>query len=168
MERARGRDAVKPVRYRPAWRSRLLNAPTTRAATDADAPVIAELLGGLGYSVERGFVRARLAMLSTRPDDSVLVAEHMGGVVGVVSVHVFPLFHADYWIARIPALVVRPDQRGRGIARLLLHAAEDFAWGRNCIRVEVDSGGSHYTAPAFYERTGYERVDRFFVKARPR
>ena len=144
------------------------NEPATRAATDADAPVIAELLGGLGYSVERGFVRNRLALLSSRPDECVLVAENTGKVVGMVSAHLFPLFHADYWIGRITALVVRPDQRGRGMARLLLQAAEEFAWSRQCIRVEVDSGGSHYSAPVFYERTGYERVDRYFVKSRPR
>jgi N-acetylglutamate synthase-like GNAT family acetyltransferase len=146
----------------------VLNVPTVRAAAEADAPVIAELLGGLGYSVERGFVRNRLAMLSSRSDDSVLVAENLGQVVGVISVHVFPLFHADYWIGRITALVVRPDQRGRGVARVLMQAAEEFSWNRQAIRVEVDSGGSHYTAPAFFERTGYERVDRYFVKARPR
>jgi GNAT superfamily N-acetyltransferase len=144
------------------------NPPTIRAAAELDAPVIAELLGGLGYSVERGFVRQRLAQFGERPDESVLVAETLGRVVGVISVHLFPLFHADYWIGRITALVVRPDQRGHGVARQLLQAAEQFAWGRQAIRVEIDSGGSHYTAPAFYERTGYERADRYFLKARPR
>lgn len=146
----------------------MIHDPVTRNATDADAPVIAELLGSLGYSVERGFVRNRLALLSSRPDESVLVAEVDGKVAGVVSTHIFPLFHADYWIGRVTALVVKPDVRGRGVARLLLSGAEQYAWSRQCIRVEIDSGGSHYTAPAFYERTGYERVDRYFVKARPR
>ncbi len=146
----------------------MIHSPVTRPATDADAPVIAELLGSLGYSVERGFVRNRLALLSSRPDECVLVAENLERVVGVASIHIFPLFHADYWVGRITALVVKPDQRGRGVARLLMQAVENYAWSRQCIRVEVDSGGSHYTAPAFYERTGYERVDRYFVKARPR
>jgi len=146
----------------------MLNEPSVRSATEADAPVIAELLGGLGYSVERGFVRNRLAFFAGRPDEAVLVAENLGRVVGVISLHLFPLFHADLWVGRVTALVSRPDQRNRGVARALLQAAEDFAWGRQCIRVEIDSGGSHYTAPAFYERTGYERVDRYFVKARPR
>jgi GNAT superfamily N-acetyltransferase len=146
----------------------MLNEPSVRAATEADSPVIAELLGGLGYSVERGFVRNRLAAFDARPDEAVLVAEHLGRVVGVISLHLFPLFHADYWTGRITTLVIRPDTRGRGVARALLHAAEDIAWSRQCIRVEIDSGGSHYAAPAFYERTGYERVDRYFIKARPR
>ena len=146
----------------------MLNEPNVREATEADAPVIAELLGGLGYSVERGFIRNRLAMLATRPDEAVLVAEALGRVVGVISLHLFPLFHAELWVGRVTALVIRPDQRSRGIARAMLQAAETVAWGRQCIRVEIDSGGSHYTAPAFYERTGYERVDRYFVKARPR
>ncbi len=146
----------------------MLNEPSVRDATEADAPAIAELLGGLGYSVERGFIVSRLAMLASRPDDAVLVAEHLGKVVGVTSLHIFPLFHAELWVGRITTLVIRPDQRGRGIARAMLQAAEALAWGRQCLRVEIDSGGSHYTAPAFYERTGYERVDRYFVKARPR
>jgi N-acetylglutamate synthase-like GNAT family acetyltransferase len=146
----------------------MLNEPSVRDATETDAPVIAELLGGLGYSVERGFIRNRLALFASRPDEAVLVAESLGKVVGVISLHLFPLFHAELWVGRITALVIRPDQRSRGVARALLQAAENAAWGRQCIRVEIDSGGSHYTAPAFYERTGYERVDRYFVKARPR
>jgi GNAT superfamily N-acetyltransferase len=144
------------------------DSPTVRNAVELDAPVIAELLGGLGYSVERGFVRGRLAFFAERPDESVLVAEVSGRVVGVLSLHLFPLFHADYFVGRITALVVRPDHRGRGVARMLLQAAEQHAWSRQAIRVEVDSGGSHEAAPAFYERTGYERVDRYFLKARPR
>jgi N-acetylglutamate synthase-like GNAT family acetyltransferase len=139
-----------------------------RAATDSDAPGIAELLGELGYSIETNFVRDRLALLATRPDDFVLVAERQGAVAGLVSGHVFPLFHAEAWVGRITALVVPADQRRKGIGRLLLSAAEEFARGRRANRLEVTISGSHDPSVSFLEEGGYRRVDEYFVKTRLR
>jgi len=143
------------------------SAPEIRPAKASDAPKIADLLGELGYAVHPSFILARLNLLHGRPDASVLVAEAAENVIGVVAVHLFPLFHADVWTGRITALVVSAHHRRRGIGRLLLDAAEGFAWNHGCTRVEVTSGGTHEPAPQFYESHGYQRPGHHLVKMRP-
>ena len=145
----------------------MISAPDIRAAVASDAPKIADLLGELGYSVHPSFILERLTQLQARPDACILVAEQAESVIGFVTVHLFPLFHADVWTGRITALVVSAHHRRRGIGRLLLDAAEAFAWQQRCTRVEVTSGGTHEPAPQFYESNGYERLDQHLVKMRP-
>jgi GNAT superfamily N-acetyltransferase len=145
----------------------VITAPAVRRAVDSDAPKIAELLGELGYSTHPSFILERLQLLGARSDDAVYVAEAAEDVVGVVSVHVFPGFHADVWIGRITALVVGAHHRRKGVGKLLLGAAESFAYQHRCGTVEVTSGGTHEPAPQFYESSGYERRDQHMVKARP-
>jgi GNAT superfamily N-acetyltransferase len=145
----------------------VITAPAVRRAVDSDAPKIAELLGELGYSTHPSFILERLQLIGPRPDDAVFVAESAEDVVGVVSVHVFPGFHADVWIGRITALVVGAHHRRKGVGKLLLNTAESFAYQRRAGTVEVTSGGTHEPAPQFYESNGYERRDQHMVKARP-
>jgi ribosomal protein S18 acetylase RimI-like enzyme len=145
----------------------VISIPTVRRAVDADAPKIAELLGELGYSSHPSFILSRLELLGSRPDDAVFVAESAESVIGVVSVHVFPLFHADASIGRITSLVVGAHHRRKGVGKLLLTAAESFAAQRRCSQIEVTSGGTHEPAPQFYESNGYERRDQHMVKSPP-
>ena len=145
----------------------MISIPTVRRAVDADAPKIAELLGELGYSSHPSFILSRLELLGSRPDDAVFVAESAESVIGVVSVHVFPLFHADASIGRITSLVVGAHHRRKGVGKLLLTAAESFAAQRRCSQIEVTSGGTHEPAPQFYESNGYERRDQHMVKSPP-
>ncbi len=145
----------------------MISAAEIRRAIDSDAPKVADLLGELGYSVHPSFILDRLRLLQTRPDACVLVAEQAEAVIGVVTVHLFPLFHADVWTGRITALVVSAHHRRRGIGSLLLDAGEAFAWQQRCTHVEVTSGGTHEPAPQFYEDNGYRRLDQHLVKMRP-
>lgn len=145
----------------------MISIPTVRRAVDADAPKIAELLGELGYSTHPSFILSRLELLGGRPDDAVFVAESAESVIGVVSVHVFALFHADASIGRITSLVVGAHHRRKGVGKLLLTAAESFAAQRRCSQIEVTSGGTHEPAPQFYESNGYERRDQHMVKSPP-
>lgn len=145
----------------------MISAPAVRRAADSDAPMIADLLGELGYSTHPSFILNRLQFVGGRPDDAVLVAESGGNVIGVVSVHVFPAFHADVWIGRITSLVVGAHHRRKGVGKLLLGAAEAFAAQRRCTQIEVTSGGTHEPAPQFYESNGYVRLDQHMVKSPP-
>ena len=145
----------------------MISAPTVRRAVDTDAPKIAELLGELGYSTHPSFILERMQLVGANPNDAVFVAEAAEDVIGVAHVHVFAAFHAEMSIGRITALVVGAHHRRKGVGKLLLSAAEGFAFQRRCASVEVTSGGTHEPAPQFYESNGYERRDQHLIKARP-
>jgi GNAT superfamily N-acetyltransferase len=97
----------------------------------------------------------------------VWVAERGGTVLGVVSVHLTPLFHAAGFQGRVTSLVVRADARGHGIGGMLMRQAEAFCWAAGCARVELTSGDHRAEAHRFYEGLGYHVRSRRYVKDRP-
>lgn len=137
-----------------------------RRATTADAAAVMPLVQELGYPSSIEQMRDTLERLGTSESDRVFVAEHKAQLVGVVSVHLLPLFHAAGHLARITALVVTASSRGTGIGRALLAAVEKFAWGADCARIEVTSGDHRSEAHDFYVRLGYQVDERRFIKRR--
>jgi GNAT superfamily N-acetyltransferase len=145
------------------------NPPTAsptliRSAQRVDAPAVAELLAALGYPSPVEQVVQRIADCEASASTAVFVAEATQRIVGVASFHCIPLFHADGFLGRITSLVVSPDYRQRGIGRLLVAAAEEFARARGCARIEVTSGDHRPDAHAFYEHVGYQLDCRRFIK----
>ena len=140
-----------------------------RRAELADAEQISVCLSALGYGTSAALVAEKLAALRECPADAVLVAIDAppGRVLGVISVHVIPLFHAPGNVARITALAVRTDAQGRGAGRALVAAAEAFAWANDCRRIEVTSGDHRVGAHAFYQALGYALDERRFLKHAP-
>src|SRR6267143_1378466 len=123
---------------------------TVRRAEAEDADAIAVCLAALGYATP-----------------TVLVAEDpTTGIVGVVSVHLVPLFHAPGSLARLTALAVVPGHQRKGAGRALIAAAEAFAWEHDCRRVEVTSGDHREDAHKFYHALGYAIDERRFIKHR--
>ena|SRR5437773_481708 len=113
---------------------------TIRPAAPEDAAAIAGCLTALGYGTSATLVAAKLSATADSSVDTALVAEYAcAGIVGVVSVHLLPLFHAAGNLARLTALAVRPDHHRKGVGRALVAAAERFAWEHQCGRVEVTS-----------------------------
>ena len=139
-------------------------ASMIRRARSNDASAVAELLAALGYPSEVAHIERRIANCATSPDTFVFVADSMTRIVGVLSFHCIPLFHADGSLGRITSLVVAPDYRQRGVGRLLVAAAENFAWRHGCARVEVTSGNHRPDAHTFYEHLGYKLDGRRFIK----
>jgi GNAT superfamily N-acetyltransferase len=124
------------------------------------------LLAELGYPSSEGQLRETLERLASTGDDRVFVAEQSTRLVGIASVHRLPLFHAPGYLGRITALVVAAPSRGAGVGRALLAAAEAYAWGAECVRIEVTSGDHRPDAHAFYGRLGYQEDERRFIKRR--
>src|SRR5438045_8374752 len=140
---------------------------TVRRAEAEDAPAIAVCLAALGYGTSTTLVAEKLSALMGSSSDTVLVAEDpTTGIVGVVSVHLVPLFHAAGNLARLTALAVGPGHQRKGVGRALVVAAEAFAWQRDCRRVEVTSGDHREDAHTFYRALGYEMDERRFIKHR--
>ena len=97
--------------------------------------------------------RRQFRHLLTRANAAVLVDERDGRIVGDVVV----LFSRATSVARLYSLAVAPEARGRGVARELVHAAEQVAWSnqRAYLRLEVRKDNS--VAIGLYERLGYRR-----------
>ncbi|MFC0628485.1 GNAT family N-acetyltransferase [Kribbella deserti] len=134
-----------------------------RPAESADAAPIASLLDELGYPQDGvQSVEARLKTFADNPASMVLVAEQAveqateaAELLGVIAVHVSPFFEKDGSWARIVALVVADQARGRGIGAELVAAAEAFAIERGCSRMEVTSSDRRARAHDFYLARGY-------------
>jgi len=142
---------------------------TIRRAESGDADAIAGCLAELGYETPASLVTSKLSTLTASAADGVLVAiEPDAGLVGVVSVHLLPLFHAPGNLARVTALAVRKDHQRQGVGRALVAAAEVFAWRHDCRRVEVTSGDHRSEAHDFYKGLGYQTDERRFIKHVPR
>jgi GNAT superfamily N-acetyltransferase len=140
---------------------------TVRRAEAGDAPAIAVCLAALGYATPPALVAEKLATLVGSSSDVVLVADDpTTGILGVVSVHLVPLFHAPGNLARLTALAVVPGHQRKGVGRALVAAAEVFAWQRDCRRVEVTSGDHREDAHTFYRALGYDVDERRFIKHR--
>jgi GNAT superfamily N-acetyltransferase len=133
-----------------------------RLATQADAAAAGEMLALLGYPAATGDVRRRLEALET-DRDWVFVVDLDGDVSGLIAVHVIPLIHADGYVARITALVVKERARKTGVGRQLVAAARTFARQTGCIRLEVTSADGSADAHAFYTTVGFHVDERRFV-----
>src|SRR5689334_4953458 len=97
-----------------------------RKATTSDAETIAALSDQLGYPSTPEQIAWRLAGLQG-PDDSILVAEEAGRVMGWIHVQGTQRVESDP-CAEILGLVVEESSRGQGVGHELVEAA--CAWAR--------------------------------------
>lgn len=67
----------------------------------------------------------------------------------------------DGHACEIKRMYVRPQTRGRGVARALLHALEDKARELGYTIARLDTGPRQAYARALYEAEGYAEVDNF-------
>ena len=130
-----------------------------RDAQPDDAEAIARLLTQLGYPTDSSAVPARLERLRVA-GDRVLVAELDGRAAGLAHLHVSPSIEHETPVARLSALVVDADCRGRGVGRTLAEAVESDARSRGCTALFVTTSERRDGAHAFYERLGLEHTGR--------
>lgn len=127
-----------------------------RPARRADAAAVNELLDQLGYPQEGAAATAdRLQTWADDPSSAAFVAEDGSALLGVLAVHLCPLFERDGSWSRIVVLVVAEGARGRGVGSRLVGAAEELASERGCLRMEVTSADHRPEAHEFYRRRGY-------------
>ncbi|MFL6020363.1 MAG: GNAT family N-acetyltransferase [Gaiellaceae bacterium] len=136
---------------------------TIRDARAADADDIALLLGQLGYPTDAGAVRSRLERLAI-VGDRVVVAELDGRAVGLAHLHVTPALEHDQPAASLGALVVADDCRRRGVGRALVEEVDGEARARGCDLLRLTTAERRDDAHSFYERVGFERTGRRYVR----
>lgn len=128
-----------------------------RVAQLEDARAIADLTRQLGYEVPISTLSERLARLLRRGDQSFLVAELDGDVVGWVHVAMAEYVDAGLY-AQIAGLVVDKRHRNTGIGRRLMAEAEEWARRQGCAVVRLWSSAMRTEAHRFYQRLGYANI----------
>ena len=134
-----------------------------RAATGADAPGLSEFLTAMGHPVPARDLAARLDRLRTEPG-AVLIAVEWGPPSGLVVVHWYGSVEVAEPRAQITTLAVGPEDRRRGLGRMLLKAAAQAARVAGCGSLELLVGEGREDLRAFCAATGFEPVGARFER----
>lgn len=102
-----------------------------RAADNGDVDGLVELLRTAGLTIARDKLALRLRAIQGQPG-ILLIADEWGPPSGLIAVHWHPVLSADLKVGWISSLLVDPDRRRNGVARLLLKAASQAARSAGC------------------------------------
>jgi ribosomal protein S18 acetylase RimI-like enzyme len=119
---------------------------------DLDALIALEQRVFAADRLSRGSLRRFL----TSPTAEVIVAEHGDRLAGTAIV----LFRSRSLIARLYSLAVAPHMGGRGVAPMLLAAAEATAAARGCRAMRLEAHVSNHAAISRYRKSGYGECGR--------
>jgi GNAT superfamily N-acetyltransferase len=140
-----------------------------RPATEADIPIILDLIRGiaeyerLSHEVEATDALLRRHGFGQRPVFEAVLAERAGRAVG------FALYFFTFSTFRgrptlyLEDLFVRPEERGRGIGRTLLVHLAQIAVARDCGRMEWSVLDWNTPARDFYFKLGAKAMDEWTV-----
>lgn len=136
-----------------------------REAAFADAAEIARLMTQLEHPTTAADVAAQWDAFMAAGDIALVVARADGSLAGVAVLHRMHTLHRRAPVGRVSALVVDADDRGAGVGRTLMAAAEQRLRESGCGLLEVTSHVARAQAHGFYEHLGYERTSHRFAKA---
>ena len=137
-----------------------------RAARKGDEPALAALSSALGYRADAVRIERRLSVLAAGVDDVVFVAvTESAEVVGFVHVAERRLLVSEPFV-ELEGLIVAAAARRRGVAGLLIAAAERWALGRGVGELRVRARLERDVADLVYRRRGFEleKKQRVFSK----
>lgn len=127
-----------------------------RVAIRSDGPELARLLTQLGHDTSAAEVEQRWNGWSAT--SIALVAPNADGTLaGAATLSMMFVLHRPKPVGRITSLVIDEPQRGRGLGRALVAAAEALLVERGCGLVEITSNDRLVQAHAFYRHLGYQR-----------
>jgi GNAT superfamily N-acetyltransferase len=134
-----------------------------RSATAADALGLSELLGMAGLAASPRTVAERLEAIRQQPGAALIAAE-WGPPAGIIALHWFWSLEAGPPTAQITMLLVAPDERRRGIGRLLVKAAAQAARVAGCGALELLAAADHLELLAFCTASGFTAAGRRLVR----
>jgi ribosomal protein S18 acetylase RimI-like enzyme len=95
----------------------------------------------------------------------VLIAEEAQLAVGFIHVKTVTDYFTQQPIAHVSDVVVAEAAEGRGVGKLLMGAAEDWARGRGYLMIQLHVLVGNGRARAMYERLGYTAEWFKYIKA---
>jgi GNAT superfamily N-acetyltransferase len=128
-----------------------------RFARVDDAEAVARLTAQLGYEITTADAATRLSRILARRDHHFLVADVDGRLAGWLHASLSEHIDAESCVL-IEGLVVDRGSRGRGIGKLLLGRAEEWATANGCSLVRLRSTAARTAAHRFYEHLGYTNI----------
>lgn len=128
-----------------------------RDAVQSDGPVVAGLLGELGYPTTQDRVDAQLRRGSAH-GSQVIVAVQGDAVVGFAALQHNYAFAEDQAMCRLSAIAVARAARGRGVGRLVVESVEQQAVAAGASTVAINCGlrPERASAHRLYQRLGYD------------
>ncbi len=132
-----------------------------REALPGDIEPMVMLLAQL-FSIEQDFnadgqrQRAGLLMIIDSAGAALLVAEHRGMVVGMISCQLLISTAEGGPSLLVEDLVVSEAERGRGFGKALLHAAANWGESRGASRLQLLADRSNIRGLDFYRNQGLE------------
>lgn len=133
-----------------------------RAAATDDFESLSGLAFQLGYPCEAEAVRKRVESILKKTDETILVAERQGKVVGWISLQVVERFYLDPFVD-ISGFVVDKDHRNQGIGKELIRAAEDWVKGKGYKLLRLKTNVTRKDAHRFYENNGFRKTKEQFT-----
>lgn len=127
---------------------------TIRHGVAADIPALLDFWAVAGENASRpSDGSAAVGNLLDRDPEALLVAERSGRIVGTV------IAGWDGWRAHLYRLAVDPRSRGLGIARRLIHAAEERLRGLGAIRFDAMVLAENAVGAGAWTALGYRPQD---------
>jgi aminoglycoside 6'-N-acetyltransferase I len=135
-----------------------------RAAGPADAAGLAELFGSVGVVIPPRSLADRLDLLR-QGQGAALLALEWGPPSGLILLHWYATLEAEQPTAQITTLLVGPEERRRGIGRLLVKAAAQAARVAGCGSLELVVGPGQTDLQDFCRATGFAEAGSHFLRA---
>ncbi len=135
-----------------------------RAADNGDVDGLAELLKAAGLTIARDKLALRLRAIQDQPG-LLLIADEWGPPSGVIAVHWHSVLTADLKVGWISTLLVDPERRRNGVARLLLKAASQAARSAGCGELALHAPIALEDLRTFCRSTGFAENGEVFTRA---
>ncbi|MBB5017840.1 N-acetylglutamate synthase-like GNAT family acetyltransferase [Chitinivorax tropicus] len=139
-----------------------------RRATPADADALAGLYQQLAASPQIQVCPQHLARLAADTQQTLLVAELSGKVIGTAHIHYCQdAMFGQQPFAVIENLVVDITHRSQGVGRQLMQTIEAHCVARDCSKMLLSSGQQRTAAHALFRAVGLDPTSKYaFVKYR--
>ena len=134
-----------------------------RTANSGDLDGLVDLLKTAGENITRERLASRLSAVVDQPG-ALLIADEWGPPSGLIAVNWHSVLTTDLKVGWISALLVDPERRRNGVARLLLKAASQAARSAGCGELLLRTSDQPDGLRTFCLATGFVETGEAFTR----